>query len=136
MNRKNRGTEEAFSKQYIIREDKVLCYISKHGKADWKEFKRECESIPGIILAAETFNLGSKNAFVPLDAIDRINEFKTIGMVTAVGRGITNSGDVETQVDQTLKTNLIRSQYGFKERASKLVSSQMAQGPISNPMEI
>lgn len=130
---KNRGTEEAFSKQYIIREDKVLCYISKHGKADWKEFKRECESIPGIILAAETFNLGFQNAFVPLDAIDRINEFKTIGMVTAVGRGITNSGDVETQADQTLKTNLIRSQYGFKGKGVKIGVISDGIGPISNP---
>ncbi len=130
---KNRGTEEAFSKQYIIREDKVLCYISKHGKVDWTEFKRECESIPGIILAAETFNLGFQNAFVPLDAIDRINEFKTIGMVTAVGRGITNSGDVETQADQTLKTNLIRSQYGFKGKGVKIGVISDGMGPISNP---
>lgn len=129
-----RDVEETLSKQYIIREDKILCYISKHGKADWKDFKKECESIPGIILAAETFNLGFQNAFVPVDAMNRIHELKTIGMVTAVGRGITNSGDVETEADQTLKTNLIRSQYGYKGKGVKIGVISDGIGPISNPV--
>ncbi|MBK8700510.1 MAG: S8 family serine peptidase [Saprospiraceae bacterium] len=125
----NRSTINGFN-SYVIKENMVLCHITKRNDVSGGTFEEEVRRIPGIQLAQPTFQYGFQNAYIPYNSLINLQSNTSIGSINPIFRPETNA---HTQGDAALKTNKIRSDYGFTGKGVRIGVISDGVGPLLHP---
>jgi hypothetical protein len=125
----NRATINGFN-SYVTKENMILCHITKRNDVSCGAFEEEVRRIPGIQLAQPTFQYDFQNAYIPYTSLINLQSNKFIGSINPVYRPETNA---YTQGDVVLKTNKIRSDYGFTGKGVRIGVISDGVGPLLHP---